>query len=358
MSAVVANLRTNAERDDGLLARLQEFIENECGPGSRVANLAAMEDGHAGLTFGFALVDVAGQPLDSYVLKLAPAGVTRRGNTDVYRQAPLLRALKAAGMPVPAVPWASPADDVLGTPFIIMERLPGRVFQVWEPHSSFPRDPVRVRRVWLQAARLLARMHQIDWQTSLPNWEKPRSLSGELDFWTPLLRHAQEPDWLAAGTELRALLDAHLPDSDPVGVVHGDFQPGNILYVNGEAEGLIDWELSSIGSQGLDLGWLLMMADKQAWHLGWQPVAPISREELICAYGEAGGPALDRTDWYQALANFRLGAIACLNVKLHRTGKRTDVFWERFAPSISTLFARGIELARDAANQSPARRNA
>ena len=358
MSAVTPNWRADAEASDGLLARLQEFIENECGPDSRVANLAAMEDGHAGLTFGFDVVDVAGQPLDSYVLKLTPAGVTRRGNTDLYRQAPLLRALKAAGMPVPAVPWASQGDDALGTPFIIMERLPGRVFLVWEPHSSFPRGAIRLRRVWLQAAQLLARTHQVNWQTSLPNWEKPRSLSGELNFWAPLLRHAQESQWLAAGTELRALLDAHLPDCDPVGVVHGDFQPGNILYANGEAEGLIDWELSSIGSQGLDLGWLLMMSDSQAWHLGWQPVAPISREELIRAYGAAGGPALNHTDWYQALANFRLGAIACLNVKLHRTGKRTDVFWERFAPSISTLFARGIELARDAANRSATRRNA
>ena len=150
MRAVIVNSRAEAERDDGLPARLQKFIENECGPDSRVANLAAMEDGHAGLTFGFDIMGAAGELLDSYVLKLAPAGVTRRGNTDVYRQAPLLRALKAAGMPVPAVPWASPDGDALGTPFIVMERLPGRVFLVWEPHSSFPRDPIQVRRVWLQ----------------------------------------------------------------------------------------------------------------------------------------------------------------------------------------------------------------
>ena len=143
MSAVIANSPAEAGRDDSLLARLQKFIESERGTGSRVTNLAAMEDGHAGLTFGFDLIDAADQPLGSYVLKLAPAGVTRRGNTDVYRQAPLLRALNAAGMPVPAVPWASPVDGALGTPFIVMDRLPGRVFLVWEPHGSFPRDPIR-----------------------------------------------------------------------------------------------------------------------------------------------------------------------------------------------------------------------
>jgi aminoglycoside phosphotransferase (APT) family kinase protein len=358
MSAALENRRAEAGRGNDLSVRLGRLIEVESGAGNGVANLAAMEDGHTGLTFGFDVVDAAGQPLDSYVLKLAPAGVTRRGNTDVYRQAPLLRALKAAGMPVPAVPWASPDGGVLGTPFIVMERLPGRVFLVWEPHGSFPRDPIQVRHVWLQAAQMLARLHKVDWRTSLSDWEKPRSLSEELDFWAPLLRHAQEREWLVAGTELRTLLAAHLPDDYPIGIVHGDFQPGNILYVDGRAEGLIDWELTSIGSQGLDVGWLLMMSDSRAWDPAWQPVAAASREELIDAYRDAGGPALFHIDWYQALASYRLGAIACLNVKLHRTGKRTDILWERFAPSISTLFARGIELACCAASQPSARRDA
>jgi aminoglycoside phosphotransferase (APT) family kinase protein len=251
---------------------------------------------------------------------------------------------------VPAVPWASPDEAVLGTPFIVMERLPGRVFLVWEPHSSFPPDPAQLREVWLQAARMLARLHMVDWQSTLPDWEKPRRLREELDFWTPLLRHAPDPKWLTAGTELNGLLAASIPDAQPIGVVHGDFQPGNILYVDGRAETLIDWELASIGSQGLDVGWLLMMSDGEAWDPGWRPVAPVSREDLIGAYRRTDGPALSNLDWYQALAHYRGGAIACLNVKLHRSGKRKDDLWERFATSVPSLFARGVALARRAAN--------
>jgi aminoglycoside phosphotransferase (APT) family kinase protein len=103
MNAAIANSPAEGGQDDGLAIRLQKYIQNERGADNRVTNLAAMEDGHAGLTFGFNTIDLAGRPLESYVLKLAPAGVTRRGNTDVYRQAPLLRALKRAGLPVPAV---------------------------------------------------------------------------------------------------------------------------------------------------------------------------------------------------------------------------------------------------------------
>jgi aminoglycoside phosphotransferase (APT) family kinase protein len=54
--------------------------------------------------------------------------------------------------------------NALGAPYIIMERLPGRIFLVWEPHSSFSRDTAQLREVWLQAARMLARLHMVDWQ--------------------------------------------------------------------------------------------------------------------------------------------------------------------------------------------------
>jgi aminoglycoside phosphotransferase (APT) family kinase protein len=344
MSSVLEASSAQQGQHHDLVARLQRFIETECGIGRRVANFGPMEDGHAGLTFGFDVAEGDGGPIDCYALKLAPVGVTRRGNTDVYRQAPLLRALKGAGMPVPPVPWASANNDALGAPFIVMERLPGRVFVVWEPHQSFSRDAAQVSEIWLQAARMLAQLHRIDWQSALPDWEKPRSLQAELDFWTPLLRHAPDRQWREAGVELNRLLAASIPDPHPVGVVHGDFQPGNILYVEGRAETLIDWELASIGSQGLDLGWLMMMSDEKAWDPSWRPVAPVSKYNLIGAYCNAGGPALSSIDWHQALGHFKLGAIACLNIKLHRSGKRKDDLWERFATSVPCLFARGMEI--------------
>jgi len=334
-----------AESGPDVQTRLGALIARECGEGARVENFAAMEEGHAGLTFGF---DVVGPDRLGYVLKLAPGNVARRGNTDVYRQAPLLRALKRAGLPVPGVPWASPDEALLGSPFIIMERLPGRVFVVWEPHSSFARTNEALRTLWLEAARLLAQLHRIDWRTCLPDWETAKPLRDEFERWPPVLRHAQDPDWLAAGAELGAKLAACAPDDISIGIVHGDFQPGNVLYEDGRARGLIDWELAAIGSQALDVGWLLMMSDPKAWAADWRPVAPVGADEIVSAYRQAGGPAWRHLEWHQALAHYRLGAIACLNVKLHRTGKRVDPLWERFAPSISYLFGRGLELAEAA----------
>jgi len=52
--------------------------------------------------------------------------------------------------------------------------------------------------------------------------------------------------------------------------------------------------------------------------------------------------------WWQALAGYRLGSIACLNVHLHRSGRRPDAVWERFALAIPTMFARAAALLRGA----------
>jgi len=50
-----------------------------------------------------------------------------------------------------------------------------------------------------------------------------------------------------------------------------------------------------------------------------------------------------------ALAGYRLGAIACLNVYLHRSGRRPDAVWERFALAIPLLFGRAAALLDDPA---------
>ena len=327
--------------NDVLAERLQSFLRPQIGAEARVADLAPMEDGHAGLTYGFRLLrgDVE---TGRYVLRMAPIGVTRRGNTDVYRQAPLLRALHAAGLKVPAVPFASPEEEPLGAPFIVMERLPGRVFLIWEPDASFARDTPTLTSVWIQAAQALAAIHRVNWKTTLADWEKPQKLGDALRRWDKVLRHAQEPEWLELGLRLQEKLLETEPQPSVIGLVHGDFQPGNVLYDKTDTlTGVVDWELSSIGAQGLDVGWLMMMGDPTAWSPSWPPIVALRPEQLLDAYRDAGGPAAEHVAWFQAFAAYRMASIACLNVKLHRTGKRPDPLWDRFAPSVSVMFRWG-----------------
>lgn len=322
---------------DALRAALDRFAARELGPDMRVESLAPMESGHAGLTFG-----VTFSQRRDFVLRLAPPGVRRQGNTDVYRQVPLLRALGSAGLPVPAVPFAEAGEATLGTPFILMERLPGRTFFIWQPDITFACWDTST--IWLQAAEVLRRLHAFDWRRDLPEWEPPRPLAEDVTRWDKVLAKTPDPAWVERGQRLRDRLLATLPQTRHLGLCHGDFQPGNLLFDNGRLTGIIDWELSHIGDQMLDLGWLLMMGDTRSWHPRWMPQAPLAPEALAETYAKRSGRSLDRLAWYRAAAGYAFATITCMNLHLHRSGRRPDPTWEDFAHAIPALFGRAEEL--------------
>ena len=332
-------------KPEDVAAPLERFVHAHYGASAAVDGLAAMEAGHAGLTFGFRVVGRSDSRVRArLVLKLSPPGVRRAGNTDVYRQAPLLRALYGAGLPVPDVPWAGPDEAWFGTPFVMMEWLAGTPFFVWQPDARFDRSPEAVAPLWLQCVDALVQLHRFDWQHHLPDWERATPLHDEITRWDGILAKAPEPAWLDAGRRVRERLLAARPESPPPALVHGDYQPGNVLYERGRLSGVIDWELASIGSALLDVGWLMMLADGASWPSEWRPVCPLSPEEIALRYG-AEPHALA---WWRAFAGYRLGAISCLNVHLHRSGRRPDAVWERFAAAIPCMFARAAALLDDA----------
>ena len=216
-----------------------------------------MIDGHAGLTFGFEVLDSAGKLAGAMLLKLAPVGVTRRGNTDVYRQAPLLRGSMPPDFPSPTFPSPRPTKTCWA-----------RRLSSWRScraGSSSPGSRTRRSRASRQrCARCGCRRHGC-WpastrSTGVRPWPIGRrrarcvksSTAGRRYCVTPRIPSwgVEGPDLHRAGETLHTLLTQGFPDERPIGVVHGDFQPGNILYQDGKAMGLIDWELASIGAQG------------------------------------------------------------------------------------------------------------
>ena len=324
---------------------LARFVRAQYGASAAVEGLAAMEAGHAGLTFGFRVVDRSdARALARLVLKLSPPGVRRAGNTDVFRQAPLLRALHEAGLPVPDVPWAGEDETWFGTPFVMMEWLDGMPFFVWQPDPSFDRSADAVTPLWLQCIDALGPLHRFEWQRHLPQWERPTALHEEITRWDRILAKAPDPAWVDAGLRVRDRLLADRPADPAPALVHGDYQPGNLLYDGGRMTGIIDWELASVGSPLLDVGWLMMLADRASWHPDWRPVCPLTPAAIVARYGVEP----EAMAWWQALAGYRLGAIACLNVYLHRSGRRHDAVWERFALAIPLLFGRAAALLDDA----------
>lgn len=334
---------------DELRTQLETFVTDQAGPDAVLSDLTEA-DGHAGLTFLFEIQAVNnGDHAGRYVLKLAPKGVTRRGNTDVYRQAPLLRALHGAGLPVPNIAWADERETNpwFGVPFIVMERLPGRVFFIWDPHPSFPRTAETAAPLWRQCVETLSRFHKLDWQRCLSTWEQPEPLHNNVSRWARIYRQAPEPAWIDIAEKVEELLLKTLPAGDPVGLFHGDYQPGNCLFHEGRLTGIVDWELAGISSQLLDIGWLMMAGDRANWVDEWHSIHPMPPAEMRDIYEAAMGRRFPDIPWFQAFAGYRLASIGCLNVKLHRKGQRHDPVWEQIGLTILPMYRRAYEILKE-----------
>jgi aminoglycoside phosphotransferase (APT) family kinase protein len=307
------------------------------------ATVPEVMPGHAGLSFGFR-VERNGAVLDDLVVRLPPAGVRRSGNTDVLRQVPLLRALAAAGVPVAPVPWWDADEQWFGVPYIMTTRLPGDTYVMRSP--SEVHGDLAPAEVLGQAVDALAAIHLVDWRTDLADWEAPKVLDAEISFWEPILDKSANPDWIAHGRRVGDLLRERLPVTEHLGVFHGDFQTNNVLFHDGRLVAVLDWEISGIGDQLLDVGWLLMMNDAASWAdgAGLPPLPAFG--ELVDRYAVATGRAvtLDDVAWYRALSGYRFGVISCFNVMLHRSGKRPDPEWDRIAPSVPYLFGRAEDV--------------
>jgi len=328
---------------ESCLARL---VAAHYGHDARVHDLGGFAGSHGGLTFGFEVHDRRRERcLDRLVIRLAPVGVRRSGNTDVLRQVPLLETLAQHGFPVPPIRFHGADDEFLPTAYVVFARLPGRSFIVWEPDASFDLSPRAVAPLWRQASALMARVHAFDWQRHLADWQDPSPIEAEVARWDSVLAKAAEPDWIRLGEEVRALLLEQGPPPSPVGLMHGDCQPGNILYdEHGQVVALLDWELSAIGAQLYDLGWQIMIGDRASWHPDWCPVNPLTPGGMIAEYERCSGRSAAGVDWYRALAGYRMAVVSGLFTRLHREGQRHDPAWERMALAVPAMYHRAREL--------------
>ncbi len=193
-----------------LMGQLERWATNQFGEGVTVAGLEPMP-GHAGLSFGFRVLDATGVCLDDLVMRMPPKGVRRQGNTDVLRQVPLLQALGAAGVPVAEVRHWSDDESWFDVPFFMVGKLPGETYIVRKPDPRFAAWGLGHDEVFGQAVEALARVHTFDWRARLASWEAPRDLVDEIHYWDPILAKAAEPEWIGLGERTRDLLLANVP---------------------------------------------------------------------------------------------------------------------------------------------------
>ena len=257
-----------ARLDTWLADRLDGF-----GGGLRVRQF---EGGQSNPTF---LIESAARRV---VLRKKPPGKLLPTAHQVEREYRVLAALAGSGVPVPEVFALCEDESVVGTPFYLMAYVEGRVF-------TDPRlpglDPAARRTVCSATAAGLAAVHAVDVaEAGLADLGPPAGyLERQIGRWLRQYE-ASRTDDVEAMDALARWLPAHLPPSSRTTLVHGDYRVGNLVFARHAArlEGVLDWELATLGDPFSDLAYLCM---------GYHHDAPGRPGLAACAGGASGIPS-------------------------------------------------------------------
>ncbi|MCC6338795.1 MAG: phosphotransferase family protein [Acidimicrobiia bacterium] len=243
---------------------------------------------------------------------------------DLAAQARVMRLVaEHTAVPVPAVVAVEEDPAVLGTPFIVMERVDGRVPPDVMPYTmeGWLRDSPEADRRALQDAtvRVLAALHAVGPATcdlSFLTYDAPGD--------TPLRRHVEHwrryYDWVRADIRF-PLLDAAFARLDdtwpaeegPAALSWGDARIGNVIYRDHEPAAVLDWEMAGVAPPGVDLGWFVVLHrffDGIAEMLGVEGLPTFARRaDVIDAYARAGGQVPGDPDFFELYAALRHGIV-------------------------------------------------
>lgn len=222
--------------------------------------------------------------------------------TTVRDEYPIVTSLFTAGVRVPE-PLAFGEDEVLGQPFIMFARVPGRSIG-----SNFLMPP-RDDKVVSDFATELATLHAVP--LADVGWsDDPDDLRAALDREIADYRRT----WMELGADCPLAeaaftwieINRDLGDGGRPAMVHNDFSMGNVLYDEDGVTAIVDWEMAYPGVQGADLGYFYFAACEVA-----------SWDHFLAEYVAAGGvlPPRETLDFYILWGQLRM-LVMCFQAEL------------------------------------------
>ena len=208
--------------------------------------------GRSNLTYR--VTDEAGH---AWALRRPPLGGVLETAHDMSREWRFLSALNPTDVPVPTPRAFCDDHDVWGADLYVMDFAPGKVLNDTESGEKVPQEARAV--VGTSTIDVLAALHAVEpGEVGLDDLARPGNfVARQLKRWHRQA-HSSAMEDLSALDAAHDALAARVPEG-AVGIVHGDYRPGNIAYSpEGQAVAVFDWELATIGDPLCDLGHLLV----------------------------------------------------------------------------------------------------
>jgi aminoglycoside phosphotransferase (APT) family kinase protein len=283
---------------------------------TEVVDLRRLSGGASRETWSFdAVVDGGAMPL---ILRRDPPG---RPTPDVDEYA-LLTEAERAGVAVPPLRFRLDESDDLGHGFV-MDRIDGETLG---RHVVQDEALTRAREQFsAQCGNILAAIHAMDIAAT--------PLRRPADPAATTLRQIEGFEQLLDSFEVaRPVLELglrwlrqHVPTTDELVVVHGDFRVGNLIVGPEGIRSVLDWELAHLGNPAEDIGWLCV----RSWRFGGagRVGGCGDLDDLLTAYAAAGGRPIDADEalYWEVFGTVRWGVICVMQAFTHLQGIHRSV---------------------------------
>ncbi len=284
-----------------------------------VSNMKPPEAGFVAETFMFRLDwTESGQRRSREMVFRRPPLLPVFPDYDLRRQFLVMQRLQGTGIPVPRVFWRVEQDEgILGTPFYVMERLPGTTppdFPLYHSAGSyFEASPQKRARMWWGTLEGIVTCHQLDWQKARLHFlGAPKggtsTIDGLLDYFESMLQWVvkDEPQPVLEYAFKWLRQNRYVPER--ITLCWGDCRLPNTLYnADGDVVALLDWDFTYLGDPICDLAWFLFLDwhHSEAYGIPRLEGTP-GQEETIRRYEELTGWKAENLLFNQVLAPLRL----------------------------------------------------
>lgn len=296
--------------------RLAEWCTTHVAAGSPATVGAVEVPGTAGFSNETVLFELSWEDRTKWLAAriAAPAYQVYPANR-LAEEARVLRILgEHTDVPVPAVYGYEPDPDLLGGPFLVMDRAVGRV----------PADLPSYHRtgwvadlstsdqgaLWDGGLRAMSTVHRLDHAALDLGFVGSESLADQLASYREQLdffRVADSPVVLAALDWLHARRPDHVPAT---GLLWGDARLGNIVFDRLAPTALLDWEMVSLGPAETDLAWYLYLDRHLSEGIGARRLPGLpARAATIARYAELLGRPVTDLGFHEVFAGFRFALI-------------------------------------------------
>jgi aminoglycoside phosphotransferase (APT) family kinase protein len=251
--------------DSDIAKRLLHHLARSfgCSDAAYLATPARIQGGFDTAIFGFTLDRVPPLLEGPLILRLSRASADPQ---RVKLETIVQNTLADMDFPAPRVMVTESDAGILGGPFMVMQRVPGKTLghaiEGFGAGSSFAKRmrlllhlPAILTGIIQQWVDVQIRLHQLPAEALLRAVTAagidPRVITFEGQL--ARLRTIVERSALIGVEPALAWLDQHRPSQAQAAICHGDFHPLNILADNGKPTGVIDWPNVVIAEPAMDV---------------------------------------------------------------------------------------------------------